>query len=190
GKRVVVYLGTLDPVRQIDILFGMLAIIKPQIPNILLVLAGDTEDSEHRSWLKAESEKLGLVENILWTGWLPMAEAWRYVVSAEVGLSPIPRGYLLDMGSPTKAVEYMALGIPVVMNDNPDQVLVAEDSGAAKCVPLTAENFARSVTKLLEDSSLRDKFKMSGLEYVVLARSYNYLAAQVAAKYHQLITKL
>jgi glycosyltransferase involved in cell wall biosynthesis len=66
GKRVVVYLGTLDRIRQIDILFHMLALVKQQIPNILLVLAGDTEDASHRDWLKQEAERIGVAEHVLW----------------------------------------------------------------------------------------------------------------------------
>jgi glycosyltransferase involved in cell wall biosynthesis len=52
GKRVVVYLGTLDRVRQIEILFKMVALVRQIIPDILLVLVGDTEDTTHRKWLQ------------------------------------------------------------------------------------------------------------------------------------------
>ena len=190
GKRVLVYLGTLDRVRRIEILFDMLSIIRKQVPNIALVLVGDTEDAEHRAWLKQQAEITGIAQHILWTGWLPMSEAWRYVAAAEIGLSPIPRGYLLDMGSPTKAVEYMALGLPVVMNDNPDQVLVAQESGAAKCIPLEAAQFANAVLTVLNDTSLKITMQNKGMDYVNKARGYHQIANSVSAKYHQLISKL
>lgn len=190
GKRVLVYLGTLDRVRRIEILFDMLTIIRKQVHNIALVLVGDTEDAEHRAWLKQQAEITGIAQHILWTGWLPMSEAWRYVAAAEIGLSPIPRGYLLDMGSPTKAVEYMALGLPVVMNDNPDQVLVAQESGAAKCIPLEAAQFANAVLTVLNDTSLKITMQNKGMDYVNKARGYHQIANSVSAKYHQLISKL
>ncbi|MES2579546.1 MAG: glycosyltransferase [Pseudomonadota bacterium] len=183
GKRVLVYLGTLDRVRQIEILFGMLSLVLKQVPNAVLVLAGDTEDADHRAWLKQQAEKMGVSEHVLWTGWLPMVEAWRYVAAAEIGLSPIPRGYLLDMGSPTKAVEYMALGIPVVMNDNPDQVFVAQESGANTCVPLDAENFANVTVSLLYDAPLRASMQEKGIAYVNQVRGYQQLAATLSAQY-------
>lgn len=183
NKRVIVYLGTLDRVRQIEILFGMLTIVKSEISNVLLVLAGDTEDAEHRAWLKQEAQRLGVAESILWTGWLPMHEAWRYVLAAEVGLSPLPRGYLLDMASPTKAVEYMALGLPVVANDNPDQQQVIAESGAGLCVPMTAEAFANATLTLLNDIELRVNMSTLGKTYVTQHRSYNQLAAFLAEEY-------
>ena len=190
GKRVLVYLGTLDRVRQIEILFDMLRIVRMQIPNTLLVLAGETEDVDHRAWLRQQAEKIGVAQYILWTGWLPMNEAWRYVAAAEIGLSPIPRGYLLDMGSPTKAVEYMALGLPVVMNDNPDQLIVAQESGAARCIPLEPVLFAQAVLTLLNDANLKITMQKKGIDYVNKARGYHQIANSVSAKYHQLISKL
>lgn len=185
NRRVILYLGTLDRVRQIEILFGMLAILRERIPNVLLVLAGDTEDTEHRTWLKQEADRLGVVESILWTSWLPMQEAWRYVLAAEVGLSPLPRGYLLDMASPTKAVEYMALGLPVVANDNPDQQQVMAESGAGLCVPLTPEAFANATLTLLNDSHLRTSMSVLGKRYVARHRSYYQIAETLAKEYQQ-----
>lgn len=185
GQHVLVYLGTLDRVRKIEILFDMLRIVRTQVPNALLVLAGDTEDAEHRVWLQQQAEKIGMSPYILWTGWLPMAEAWRYVAAAEIGLSPIPRGYLLDMGSPTKAVEYMALGIPVVMNDNPDQEAVAEESGAAQCVSLEASHFAAAVINLLSDDALKKSMQEKGIAYVNKVRGYQQIAASLSTSYRQ-----
>jgi len=164
--------------------------VRESIPNIMLVLAGDTEDKAHRAWLEQEARSLGLMGSVLWTGWLPMQEAWRYVAAAEIGLSPIPRGYLLDMGSPTKAIEYMALGLPVVMNDNPDQALVARESGAAACVTLDAKSFATAITHLLNDTEAKTTMQTKGVEYVNKVRGYEQLAINLSSTYHQLISKL
>lgn len=188
GKRVLVYLGTLDRVRQIEILFDMLRLILKQVPNAVLVLAGDTEDGAHRDWLKQQAEKAGVSAHILWTGWLPMAEAWRYVAAAEIGLSPFPRGYLLDMASPTKAVEYMALGIPVLMNDNPDQLVVAQESGASTCVFLDAASFADAAIRLLNDAALSADMQAKGIAYVNQVRGYQQIAERLSSQYRRLAT--
>lgn len=183
NKRVIVYLGTLDKTRQIELLFAMLARIQLEIPNVMLVLAGDTEDAVHRAWLKQQAEMANVADAVLWTGWLAMDEAWHYVVTAEVGLSPFPRGLLLDMASPTKAVEYMALGVPVVANDNPDQAQVIAESGAGVCVPLTVEAFAQATLSLMNDSAGRARMSVLGKAYISHKRSYLNLAESVAQKY-------
>jgi len=186
GKRVLVYLGTLDRVRKIELLFEMLALLKASVPNVLLVIVGDTEDEVHGAWLKEQAIKLGVNELVFWTGWLPMQTAWSYVLAAEIGLSPVPRGYLLDMGSPTKAIEYMALGLPVVMNDNPDQYEVANTSGAGLCVPLNAHDFAAAVLALLNSPDKQQRYQLLGRTYVTKERSYEMIAQRVAAQYQKI----
>jgi glycosyltransferase involved in cell wall biosynthesis len=183
GKRVVVYLGTLDRARKIEVLFEMLAIARASCPDLVLLLVGDTEDAQHLAWLKGEAQRLGVAESVVWTGWVPTAQAWRYVRAAEVGLSPFPRGYLLDSASPTKAVEYMAIGLPVVVNDNPDQARVVAESGAGLCVPLTAQDFAEALVDLMSNSNRRIEMGQKGKEYIARTRGYDQLAGRLAAVY-------
>ncbi len=188
GRRVLVYLGTLDRPRRIEVLFDMLARVRQEMPEALLLLVGDTEDANHKTWLKAQAEKAGVVSDVIWTGWLPMREGWRYVRAAEVGLSPFPRGYLLDSASPTKVPEYLALGVPVVCNDNPDQQAIIEASGAGRCVPYTAEDFAQAVLELLRLTPAgRWAIAQRGKEYVTKNRSYAQIAAVVGECYEKLI---
>jgi glycosyltransferase involved in cell wall biosynthesis len=104
-------------------------------------------------------------------------------LAAEVGLSPFPRGYLLDMASPTKAVEYMALSLPVVANDNPDQQQIIAESGAGLCVPLTPEAFAEATLTLLSDCDMRASMSTLGKLYVTQCRGYSQLAESLAKEY-------
>ncbi|MDP2031011.1 MAG: glycosyltransferase [Thiobacillus sp.] len=189
GRRVLVYLGIQDRPRRIELMFEMLALVKKKVPDVLLVLVGDTEDKVHRSWLRQQSIAAGVSDNLLWTGWLPIKEGWRYVMAAEVGLSPFPRGFLLDSASPTKVPEYLALGIPVVCNDNPDQERVIGDSGAGLCVPYTAERFADAVMSILEsDDGQRKAMRDGGRLHVLHHRDYRMLGEKLASNYKALLT--
>lgn len=184
GRRVLVYLGTQDRPRRIEVLFEMLALVKEKVPDALLVLVGDTEDDVHRSWLKQKSIAAGVSEDVLWTGWLPTKEGWRYIMAGEVGLSPFPRGFLLDSASPTKVPEYLALGIPVVCNDNPDQELVIGKSGAGLCMPYTAEHFADAVVSILNmDAEHRGLMRDGGKRYVLNSRDYRMIGERLALNY-------
>lgn len=187
GKRVVIYMGTLDRTRQIEVLFEMLALVRKKLPDVLLVIVGSTEDTGHLTWLKKEAERIAVTDAIIWTGWLPMSEAWRYTRAAEVGLSPIPRGFLLDMGIPTKALEYMALNIPVLCNDNPYQEQAVKESGAGLCVSLTAENFAEALLELLENTERRKLMATLGRQYITQFWNYETLASSVFDVYQNLL---
>jgi glycosyltransferase involved in cell wall biosynthesis len=97
-----------------------------------------------------------------------------------MGLSPFPRGDLFDSASPTKAIEYLALGLPVVCNDQPDQMRVAQESGGGICVDLTSEGFASGILHLLENPERARAMSAAGKNWVEENRNYRRLAAPVA----------
>lgn len=189
GRRVIVYLGSLDRPRHIEVLFEILAGVRQQLQEALLVLVGDTQDDEHRHWLKRQANISGVGSHVLWTGWLPMREGWRYVRAAEVGLSPIPRGALLDVSSPTKVPEYMALGVPVVCNDNPDQEGLIRYCSAGICVPYTPIDFTSAVLKILMASEKEGLQKASLIQSCLPeSRSYENISRLVASTYSRLLS--
>lgn len=188
SKRVLVYLGTLVRPRKIEILFEMLAIVKKKFPNVVLVLVGDANEEVHHRWLEMRATEAGVKEQLVWTGWLPMFEAWSYVRAAEVGLSPFPRSSLLDSASPTKVLEYLALGVPVVCNDNPDQRQIINLSGAGICVTYTAEDFAEAVIQILSlDNCKRNEMITKGKDYVNKYRDYRIIGSDLAHFYKILL---
>lgn len=187
GRRVLIYLGNMDRPRRIEMLFEVLALVIRQLPEALLVMAGDTEDSVHRKWLMQQADKAGVANDVLWTGWLPIQEGWRYVRAAEIGFSPIPRGALLDVGSPTKVPEYLALGIPVICNDNPDQAKVVRESGAGICVPYSVEAFATAALDLLREGEADKDSLVSGADYVKAHRSYEQISLRLAEAYGNVV---
>ena len=108
-------------------------------------------------------------------------------LAATAGLSPIPRGTLFDVSSPTKLVEYMALGIPGVATDIPDQQHVLADSGAGLCVPMEAGAFRDAVLEVLGNPETARNFAVRGPGYVQAHRTYAVLGARVAAAYERIL---
>lgn len=188
GRRVVVYLGAMERERRIDLLFEMLAVVRSSLPSILLVLVGDSHDVAQRNRLRSRMAELGVEDLVLFTGWLATREAWRYVRAAEVGISPIPRDPLLDVGSPTKALEYMALGLPVLANDQPDQAKVLAESSAGVCAPLNPNAFADALREMLSASTRLAEWGARGRPYVARQRSYAVIAEAVADVYRTVLS--
>ncbi|MFC5480659.1 glycosyltransferase [Massilia suwonensis] len=184
GRRVVLYLGHVAQSRQSDFLLDVVLHLRREEPEVLLVIVGDAPSLDERMWMRTAIAARGLGHHVLLTGWLPQAAALGYAVRAEVGLSPIPRGKLFDVSSPTKLVEYLALGIPGVANDIPDQARVIEDSGAGLCVPMQAEAFAEATLRLLRDPELAARCAVRGPPWVRAHRTYDILAREVAHAYH------
>lgn len=187
GRRVVAYLGALERQRQADFLLKVVSRLRARYPTILLLVIGDSSEPGDREWLRERAVALGVDDLIEWCGWLPRAQAWQRLRSAEVGLSPIPPGFLFDVSSPTKVIEYLALGLPVIANPIPDQAQVIAESRAGLCVEYTPEAFAAGLDRLFSDSQIRKAMGAAGPPYVAKHRSYAVLARGVAERYHVLM---
>jgi glycosyltransferase involved in cell wall biosynthesis len=188
GRRVVLYLGSVARSRRSDFLLDVAEALRRDLPQVLLVIAGDAASSDEMAWMRRTIAARGLDHHVLLTGWLPQAGALGYALRAEVGLSPIPRGILFDVSSPTKLVEYLALGIPSVANDIPDQKLVIEQSGAGLCVPMEAGAFAAATLYLLNNRSAAQQCAERGPAYVRSHRTYAILGRNVANMYKKILT--
>ena len=95
--------------------------------------------------------RLGLQSSVVFVGQLPQAQALKFVREADVCSSPFFPTPILRSASPTKLVEYMAMGKAVVANDHPEQKRVIEESGAGYCVPYEEQPFADAIVRLLKD---------------------------------------
>jgi glycosyltransferase involved in cell wall biosynthesis len=187
GRRVVLYLGRIAQSRKSDFLLDVTEALRKACPDVLLVIAGDAPSSDEMDWMRREIAARKLEQHVLLTGWLPRKTALGYAVRAEVGLAAVPRGVLGDTMSPTKVVEYLALGIPAVANDIPDQQLVIEQSGAGLCVPMEAQAFAAATLQLLNDPEQARQFGMRGPAYVKSHRTYDILGRNVARTYKKIL---
>jgi glycosyltransferase involved in cell wall biosynthesis len=187
GRRVIVYLGRISRARHSDFLLEVVELLRAGLPRVLLVIAGDAPSADEMDWMRRRIAERGLAGHVLLTGWLPQRAALGYAVRAEVGLSPIPRGALFDVSSPTKLVEYLALGIASVANDIPDQQLVLEQSGAGLAAPMQAGPFSAAVRALLDDPALRARCAARGPAWVARHRSYDVIGCQVADAYRRIL---
>lgn len=190
GRRVVLYLGRIAQSRKSGFLLELAEALRAKEPGVLLVIAGDAPSDDEMAWMRNSIAARGLQDHVLLTGWLRQADALGYALRAEVGISPIPRGMLFDVSSPTKLVEYLALGLPGVANDIPDQLLVLEQSRAGLAAPMEAGPFADAVLRLLGDAALRQDCAARGPAWVRSERSYEVLARAVAATYARLLPTL
>lgn len=189
GRRVILYLGSIARARRSEFLLDVVDVLRADVPDVLLVIAGDAPSGDEMAWMRREIAARGLDAHVLLTGWLPQRRALGYAVRAEVGLSPIPRGVLYDVSSPTKLVEYLALGIPSVANDIPDQQAVIAQSVAGLCVPMQARPFADAARTLLADRALAAGFAERGPAWVRSHRSYAILGRRVADVYKTILTE-
>jgi glycosyltransferase involved in cell wall biosynthesis len=174
------YLGTLDALRHLEILVDMLASLHQEGMKAKLLLVGRGDRPRDEARLTNHAASRGVAAYMEITGFLPQPQALERVASADVCLSPIYRSPILDVGSPTKLIEYLALGLPVVANDHPEQKDILRASRAGVCVPWGAQHFARGVRWLMRRSPAeREAMGLRGRAWVEANRTYARIAVDV-----------
>jgi glycosyltransferase involved in cell wall biosynthesis len=187
-----VYLGSLDRIRRIEFLLEVLQglILRDPGREYRLVLIGGASTESEYAWLEQAVRERSLEPSVQMTGPLPREAALQRAANCHVGLSAIPRGAVFDVSSPTKMLEYLALGLPVLVNDIPDQEAVLADAkGAGLCRPMEIEQF---VDAILEMRARYESFAASALrarDWVRKARGYDVLSAEVAGRLREALTE-
>jgi len=177
-----VYLGTLSRLRrrELELMIDAAALVGESVPDFQLLVIGESDVEGEKGWLRRYAEDKGAAKWVRFVGWRPYDEGLALAGTCSIGLSPFPRGELHESASPTKAIEYLALGLPIVCNDQPDQAQVVRESGAGICVPLTAAAFGSAIEKLLDEPERARAMGRTGQAWVRANRNYSGLAALVA----------
>ena len=183
----VVYLGTMASVRQLHVLIDAFAIVAKRCPQASLLMIGDGDHAHERAALESQVAKLGLSHAVRFTGFVPIEEAWSLSASAAVCVSPFYPTKVLASTSPTKLVEYMALGRPVVCNNHPEQSNIIQQSGAGLCVEWGVQPFADAIIAMLENPTQAESMGAKGPAWVNANRTYSIIAAQVWRTYQSIL---
>lgn len=183
---VVLYFGTIAPERQLDFLVRVADRVRRKHPSARWLLLGFGPETEV-SRLKRLASEIGVADTILFSDSVPRSEVPSYLALATLTVSPVPPVSLFWISSPTKMVESLAMGCPVVATDIPDQAKLARDSGGGLVVPFEEDAFAEAVSCLLSQPETARQMGQKGRDYVRTFRSYKYLTRQIDRRYRMLL---
>lgn len=182
----IVYIGTLARVRHLETIIEAFSIVVAHVPYARLVMVGAGDSPTETTALIRRAEELGVKNFVTFTGFVSMEQAWVWAASATVCLSPFYPTFVLRSCSPTKLVEYLAIGKAVVANVHPEQSEILRDVGAGDCVVWAASAFAERIAELLTNSTEAIRMAERGPAWVAAHRSYDRIAKVVYEKYCEL----
>jgi len=180
NRPLLVFIGRVALEKNIHFLLDMLVIAKQQIPDILLVIAGE---GPARKKLQKYANKSGLTDNVLFIGYM----------SRERELLDCYRaGHAFVFSSRTETqglvlLEALACGLPVVSTAvmGTIDVLDSQDGGCL-IADEDVNDFSGKVIKLLYDTRLQNILRHQAGRYVELW-SAPIFARKSSQLYHQLI---
>lgn len=182
GKKSMAYLCA-DVVSILtNLTMDALAELVAEGHDAVLVLIGSVSELERKD-LDARMEKLGVSDRVIFTGRLPLAEALGWVKRVDVCLSPFMMDSAQQVATPTKLVEYLAMGRPVVGTVHYDQNEVIHGSGAGFVTAYTGKAIAEGVARLFADPQKAEAMGARGPAWVRANRDYRHLADTVERLY-------
>jgi glycosyltransferase involved in cell wall biosynthesis len=154
GKpNLLCYLGVMGPQDGVDYALQALAALRDEQGrsdwHAVFVGAGDTFEE-----MKALAGRLGLADQVEFTGRIPDEDLVRYLSTADVCLSPDPRNPLNDVSTMNKVMEYMAMGKPIVSFEL-REARVSAGEAAVYARANDVSEFAKLTAELLDDPARR-----------------------------------
>lgn len=188
-KKVIIYVGTMSRFRQLDFLLEVFKLVLGQYPDAHLLMVGGGRTSEDIEWLERKAERLGIKTEVTMTGWVPRKKVPAYICGCQLGVSPVPVNRVYVNSSPIKLLEYLALGIPAVASDIPEQRKVILESGGGMCVPWNVTEFANAINNILGlTQSERCAIGRHGRVWVQKNRDFSVLAGTAYGAYKRMLS--
>jgi len=187
GKRhLLCYLGVMGPQDGVDYALHALAELRGLRGDdwhAVMVGAGDCFEE-----MRELSAELGLEDRVTFTGRIPDDQLLRYLVTADVAISPDPQNPLNDVSTMNKVMEYMAVGLPIVSFDLREARVSAGE--AARYAPGNdARALAEAASELLDDPLERARRGRIGRSRVGGSLSWDHSRIHLLGGYERAITK-
>lgn len=173
--RTVVYSGVIDPAREPLWMLDVFDRVRAQVNDavFLILTYQDTSDDRRRTF-EAEVQRRGAHVKIV--GPLAHGDVPDYLRCADVMFSPIPPVFEYNISSPTKSIEAMAVGLPVVGNaTNVEHQTILSRSGGGIVVPWDQNAFADAIVSLLNNPGRCEAMGERGRAWVLQHRTYQHL---------------
>ena len=111
-RPFVLFVSSLWPYKNCDGLLRAFAVAKPDLAGHRLVVVGPGRDTAYVSQLHALAEELGIADDVVWVGGVPLEETVHFYRAADVFVYP---SHNETFG--LTILEAMACGCPVVTSD-------------------------------------------------------------------------
>lgn len=189
GRFVILYTGTLDPARRMHIPAEAVARFCARHSNAVFALIGASSPAERDAVLRPFAER-GLEERVLFTDFTPLETMLRHVRRADICLAPYPAdNRMLATATPTKLVEYLAMGRRIVANLHPDHCVAAQSAPALVTLCAFSEDaFAEALEQSAATPEPDIQAQADATQWVRDQRSYDRLSDLVRAVYARTIT--
>jgi glycosyltransferase involved in cell wall biosynthesis len=157
-RFTVTYVGTIGRAHGLSIVLEA----AQQLPDVQFLLVGDGAERE------TLEERAVNLDNVVFTGLVPKEEVPGILRAADLALVHLKPREIFETVLPSKLLEAMAAGLPVVLGvrGEAERILTDADAGIS-ITPGDADELVTAVYTLQKDDRRRRRFANNGRRYVV-----------------------
>lgn len=180
GKFVVSYIGTIGMAHGLDTVLKAAEQFPADTSNVTFLLVGEGAEKDKLCTLAAEQ---GL-KNVLFVGQKPRSFMPACIRASDVCLVLLKKQTIFKRVIPTKLLEFMSCGKPVVLGVEGQASEIVQNAQAGLCVePEDANALAAAINELASKPALARRFGGGGRRWIV-----NHLSrAKTASKYLEVL---
>jgi len=147
----------------VQILIGAFSIIHQIFPDFKLILIGNTSNVAEFIKLKHRNEELGIVEKVVFTGFVHRREVPCLLQQSALLVLARPDNIQAKGGFPTKLGEYLATGRPVLVTATSDiPRYISHGINGFLAQPGSIGDFAAKMKMILSDYKAAEKAGLEG----------------------------
>ncbi|MDY0045714.1 MAG: glycosyltransferase family 4 protein [Syntrophales bacterium] len=163
-EYLVAYLGNINNQEGIDNLLRSVAYIvfEKKINNIRFMIIGT---GPHWNEMVQMSKKMKLENFVTFTGYIPYADLYEILTTADLCVNPEFRNPFTDKSTMIKIMDYMTFGKPIVMYETTEGRVSAGES-AYYVKNNNEQEFADAIVELLADPARRNKMSEKAIERI------------------------
>ena len=180
GKRIILFLGRLNPTKGLDILARGFGDIARRFPDAVLLMVGPDEEGG-RQGMESILRSEGVLDRAVFTGMLTGEDKLAALSSADVFTLPS-----YSEGFSIAILEAMAARLPVVITEGCNFPEAAEH-GAGFVVEPRETAVAEAIGALLSDDDLRARMGENGGNLVAERYTWQATASTIADLYGSLV---
>jgi len=177
-KPILIYFGSIDDERNPEFILQIFKKVVNSNSSVFGLIIGGNESQKNRLIDNLRGE--GLQNKIKILSAIPRNVLFEYIYSSDMSISPIPPLSVYKISSPTKAIESMGLGVPVICNrEIYEQVEVIEESEGGVLVDYNIDSFAEAVLAVISDDEKLVLLKSNAAAYIQEYRLYETMGRKL-----------
>jgi glycosyltransferase involved in cell wall biosynthesis len=177
-RRLVVLLSRIARKKGIDLLISAFATVNRQIPDTVLVIAGDGEENLIEQ-LKDQVREAGLCNSVIWPGFLNGDGKAALLADAEVFVLP---SHSENFG--VAVVEALCFQVPVIVSDQVGIHREISQHQAGLVVPCEPQALTNALLEVLSKPELRSELAANAATLAHRAFSRGTILDALLAAYH------